>query len=142
MVICTRKIACGGDPTNNCNKDASMSVQQTSSQQRACSLEANTAVMRLQGRTLVIARGVWIAGALAMLVIFFGTLPGNFACLDTVRATGSVVSTGQLGQITLEGLRQLQALGLSAGFYAAFITINRVIFVLVWAIVGGVIFWR
>jgi hypothetical protein len=119
-----------------------MGVQQTSSQQRARSLEANTAVMRLQGRTLVIARGLWIAGAIAVLVVFFGTLPANFAYLDTVKATRPLVSTGQLGQITLAGLRQLQALGLSVDFYAGFITITRVIFVLGWAIVGGVIFWR
>ena len=77
-----------------------------------------------------------------MLVVFFTTLPANFAYLDTVRATHSLVSTGQLGQITLEGLRQLQTLGLSVDFYAAFITITRVIFVLIWAMIGGIIFWR
>ena len=119
-----------------------MSVQQTSSQQRARSFEANSAVMRLQGQTLVIARVLWIAGAIAVLAIFFGTLSANFAYLDTVRASRVVVSTGQLGQITLDGLRQLQALGLSVDFYATFITITRVIFVLVWLIVGAVIFWR
>ncbi|HEY6543186.1 MAG TPA: hypothetical protein VIZ18_19745, partial [Ktedonobacteraceae bacterium] len=119
-----------------------MSMQQTSSQQRARSIEANATVMRLQGRTLVIARGLWIAGAIIVLVVFFGTLPANFAYLDTVKATRPLVSTGQLGQITLAGLRQIQALGLSVDFYAAFITLTRMIFVLVWAIVGGVIFWR
>lgn len=119
-----------------------MSLQHTSSQQPLRSHEANTATMRLQGRTLVIARGLWIAGAIAVLVIFFGTLPANFAYLQTVRATGIILNYGQLGQITLEGLRRLQALGLSVDFYATFITINRVVFVLVWFIVGGVIFWR
>jgi hypothetical protein len=119
-----------------------MSLQRISSQQPSRSFEANAASMRLQGRTLIIARGLWIAGVIAVLVIFFGTLPANFAYLDTVRATRVFLSTGQLAQITLEGLRQLQSIGLSIDFYATFITITRVIFVLVWLIVGGVIFWR
>ena len=108
-----------------------MSLQHTSSQPPLRSLETNTATLYLQGRTLVVARGLWIAGMIAVLVIFFGTLPANFAYLDTVNATSIVVSEGQLGQLTLDGLRQLQTLGLSIDFYATFITGVRVTFVLV-----------
>ncbi len=53
-----------------------------------------------------------------------------------------VLSEGQIGQLTQEGLRQLQSMGLSIYFYATFITVVRVTFVLVWFMVGGVIFWR
>lgn len=98
--------------------------------------------MRLQGGVLVLARGVWIAGAVAVLVIFFATLPANFVYLHTARTTGSFLSNGQIGQVTSDGLRQLQALGLSIDFYATYILVSRVIFVLSWFAVGGFIFWR
>jgi hypothetical protein len=119
-----------------------MSLQHTSSQHPLRSLETHTATLHLQGRTLVVARGLWIAGVIAVLVLFFGTLPANFAYLDTVSATSIGLSEGQLGQLTLDGLRQLQTLGLSIDFYATFITVVRVTFVLVWFMVGGAIFWR
>ena len=119
-----------------------MSLQHTSSQHPLRSLETNTATLHLQGRTLVVARGLWIAGVIAVLVLFFGTLPANFVYLDTVSATSIVLSEGQLGQLTLDGLRQLQTLGLSIDFYATFITVVRVTFVLVWFMVGGAISWR
>jgi hypothetical protein len=119
-----------------------MSLQHTSSQHPLRSLETHTATLHVQGRTLVVARGLWIAGVIAVLVLFFGTLPANFAYLDTVSAPSIGLSEGQLGQLTLDGLRQLQTLGLSIDFYATFITVVRVTFVLVWFMVGGAIFWR
>jgi hypothetical protein len=119
-----------------------MSLHHTSSQQPLRSHEDNTATLYLQGRTLAIARGLWIAGVIFVLALFFGTLAANFAYLDTVSIGRVVLSEGQIGQLTREGLRQLQTMGLSIYFYATFITVVRVTFVLVWFMVGGVIFWR
>ncbi len=119
-----------------------MSLQHTSSRQTARSPGPSTATVRLQGSILMLARGGWIVGVVAVLVIFFATLPANFAYLHTVRANGIILGYGQLGQLAPEGLRRLQALGLSADFYAIYITASRVIFVMIWFVVGVFIFWR
>ena len=119
-----------------------MSLHHISSKRNRSSLRPGAAPLRLQGHTLMLARGVWIAGAVAVLVIFFASLPANFAYLHVVRATGISLGYGQLGQVTSDGLRQLQALGLSVDFYATYIIVGRVIFVMVWFVVGGFIFWR
>lgn len=108
-----------------------MSLQNTSSQQILRPLEANNDTPRLLGRTLIVARGLWIAGVIAVLALFFGTLAANFAYLDTVNIGRVVLSEGQIGQLTRDGLRQLQTMGLSIYVYATFITVVRVTFVLV-----------
>ena len=119
-----------------------MSLQNTSSQETLRPLEVNNDTPRLQGRTLIVARGLWFAGVIAVLTLFFGTLAANFVYLDTVNIGRVILSEGQVGQLTREGLRQLQTMGLSIYFYATFITVVRVTFVLFWFMVGGVIFWR
>src|SRR5450759_844286 len=117
-----------------------MSLYRTSSQRNARSLnQPDAASTRLQGGTLMLARGVWIAGAVAALVIFFASVPPYFTALHTVSASGLNLSGDQL---TPEGLRQLLASGLSVDFYAAYLVIINVIFVVAWFVVGSLIFWR
>jgi hypothetical protein len=117
-----------------------MSLYRTSSQRNARSLnQPDAASTRLQGGTLLLARGVWIAGAVAALVIFFASVPPYFTALHTVSASGLNLSGDQL---TPEGLRQLLASGLSVDFYAAYLVIINVIFVVAWFVVGSLIFWR
>lgn len=116
-----------------------MSLHQTSSQPTAPSLQPEAVTMRLQGGILLLARGVWIAGAIAVLVIFFASIPAYFAALHTVSTTGLNLSGDQL---TPDGLRQLLALGLSVDFYAAYLVVINVIFVVAWFVMGGLIFRR
>jgi hypothetical protein len=116
-----------------------MSLHHTSSQRSARSLGSSAATSRLQGGTLTLARGLWITVAVAVLAIFFATLPANFAYLHTVSTTATSLSYGQL---TSSGFRQLRELGLSIDFYATFLVVSNVIFVLVWFAVGVLIFWR
>ena len=116
-----------------------MSLNYTSSQQTSPSLRQDGATLRLQGFALVIARGVWVVGVMAALIIFFASTPAFFTVLSTVSATGSNLNGLQL---TADGVRKLHALGLSLDFYAAYLVAINVIFVLVWFIVASIIFWR
>jgi hypothetical protein len=117
-----------------------MSLHQTSSKQTSRSLnQPGAASTRLQGGTLMLARGVWIAGAVAVLVIFFASLPANFAYLHNV---GTNETSFSIRQLTPDGLRKLQVYGLSVDFYATYITGCKVIFVAAWFALGGLIFWR
>ena len=116
-----------------------MSLNYTPAQQTSPSLRPDGATPRLQGLTLVVARGVWIAGVIAALVIFFVSTPAFFTALSTVSATGPNLNGLQL---TASGVRQLHALGLSLDFYAAYLVAINVVFVVVWFVVGGIIFWR
>ncbi|GAC1344561.1 MAG: hypothetical protein NVSMB27_05680 [Ktedonobacteraceae bacterium] len=94
---------------------------------------------RLQGGVLVLARGIWIAGFTTVLIIFCVSIPAYVAYLHTIRFNGVDVYAGQL---TPDGLRSLQALGLSLDGYAAYLVGVKVVFVCVWLAVGGIIFWR
>jgi len=94
---------------------------------------------RLQGGVLVLARGIWIAGFVAVLIIFCVSIPAYVVYLHTMRTSGIDVYAGQL---TPDGLRSLQALGLSLDGYAAFLVGVKVVFVCVWLAVGAFIFWR
>src|SRR5260370_22691107 len=116
-----------------------MSLHQTSSQRTARSHQTDVATMRLQGGVLLLARAVWIAGIIAVLIICFAGTPAYYAALHTVSATGLGLEGEQL---TPAGVRQLQALGLSVDFYAAYLVVSKVIFFVVWFVVGGIIFWR
>ncbi len=117
-----------------------MNLHRPSSKRTARSLsQPGAAATSLQGVTLILARGVWITGAIAALIIFFASVPAYFAILHTVSATGVNLAGDQL---TPDGLRQLLALGLSADFYAAYLVVINVIFVVAWFVVGGLIFWR
>ncbi len=51
-----------------------MSLQNTSSQQTLRPLEVNNDTPRLQGRTLIVARGLWFAGVIAVLALFLARL--------------------------------------------------------------------
>ena len=116
-----------------------MNSRHNSMQQTSPSLRRDGATPRLQGRTLALARTVWIAGVIAALIISIVSTPAFFAALHTVSATGSSLNGLQL---TAGGVRELHALGLSLDFYAAYLVALNVIFVVVWFVVGGIIFWR
>ena len=97
--------------------------------------ESNT---RLRGRWLVLARAVWIALVIMSLTLFVASLPIVFNQLLSVSSAQGT----EIWQLSPEGAHALERLGLSLGFYAAYFIVIQVGFVLGFAIVAGVIFWR
>ncbi len=93
--------------------------------------ESNT---RLRGRWLTLARATWIALAVVTLALFGASIPLVFNELRTV-------GTG-IWQLDLKEAHALEQLGLSLGFYAGYWIVNLIVFVLGFALVAGVIFWR
>ena len=97
---------------------------------------------RLSGRVLLLARVTWLAVALLVLGVF---VVGEFLYIAELRTTvcteGAEACVWE-GLLTPENVRELENLGLSVGFYAAFDAAINVVFVAVWLGVGAVIFWR
>src|SRR5919202_2532984 len=123
--------ACDGKRNNviQCSGERSMVV--TSGQPQ-------DAVARLRGGWLVLAQNTWLALAVLSLAYFVATIPGEFARLERVCA--SAPCTGI--DLTPAGVHELEALGLSARFYAAYLVTAKFISALVWLATGAVIFWR
>jgi hypothetical protein len=92
----------------------------------------------LQGRWLVLARGVWLALVVLTLAIFFVSLPVYLALLQTP-CTGSACEWQQLTHAQAE---TLTGMGLSPGDYAAFIVALTFATVVVSLGVSIVIVWR
>jgi hypothetical protein len=93
---------------------------------------------RLHGRNLLLVRTVWITVAvLSVLCIAFG-IPAEFARLQAPCAGDEC----QFIALTPTILRELEAMGLSAGFFAAYLVAVKLIFATVSFAVGTVIFWR
>lgn len=96
-------------------------------------------VERGDGSWLLVARITWVS-ALAIGLFAIG-LPPYFAELATVctRAAGACAESGLL---TPEAVRELEDLGLSAGFYAAYNVALDLVFAAVWCGTGAIIFLR
>jgi hypothetical protein len=91
-----------------------------------------------RGRLLVLARAVWVIVAIITLILFVASIPTAFAQLQTVCSASECV----YGQLSREGLRALQGLGLSPGFYAAYVVTLDVIFAAAYVVVAALLFWR
>jgi hypothetical protein len=92
---------------------------------------------RLQGVWLVIARIGWVVIALLTIGLFAAALPSYFAYLHVVNTASP---SGY--QLAPSDVRELQRLGLSFDFYAWLNISVSVIFLLVYVLVGVVLFWR
>src|SRR5882724_11174693 len=77
---------------------------------------ASTIEMPLQGRPMVLARGLWLALAVLTLVIFFANLPVYVGLLQTPCAGMAC----QWQQLTHSQAEMLQGIGLSRADYAVF----------------------
>jgi len=93
---------------------------------------------RVPGRWLLLARVGWVAVAGLALALFIANLPASFALSATVCHTAGCTSD----QLTPAAAQHLYALGLSLDFFAWYILVLKCLFVLVFAAVGLVIFWR
>ena len=92
---------------------------------------------RLQGVWLVIARIGWVVIAGLSIGLFAVALPSYFAYLHVVNTASP---SGY--QLAPSDVRELQRLGLSFDFYAWLNISVSVIFLLVYVLVGVVLFWR
>jgi hypothetical protein len=96
--------------------------------------EHNGSQTRLQGAWLVTARVAWVAITLLTVGLFVAALPYFFASLH-------VVSTSSYGpQLTPGDVQELHRLGLSLDFYAWLNVSVYTIFLLVYVLVGVMIF--
>src|SRR5437763_571373 len=95
---------------------------------------------RLSGTRLIVARAVWLALVIPSLVLYIASLPVYYVQLQ--RACVDLVTCNIAGTLTAEGLQDLSALGLSVNGYAALITFFFTIIVVIWSVVGFLIFWR
>lgn len=114
-----------------------MNLQQHSAITVERSRKRNGPETRLQGAWLVIARIGWVVIALLSIGLFVAALPSYFAYLHVVN-TASPSSY----QLAPSDVRELQRLGLSFDFYAWLNISVSIIFLLVYVLVGVVLFWR
>ena len=94
-------------------------------------------VKPLRGRTLVFARGTWLAVAVLALGFFVAGIPSEFVMFHT-----ECQDTCLGGQVSQAGSRALRDLGLSLDFYAAYAVALDVVFAAVYVAVAASIFWR
>jgi hypothetical protein len=93
----------------------------------------------LHGRWLLGARIVWVIVVLPTLGLFVASIPSYFAYLHILSAT----PTTDLGaQLARQDVQQIQMVGLSIDFYAWYSVILTSIFVIVYSLVGLVLFLR
>jgi signal transduction histidine kinase len=93
---------------------------------------------RLLGRSLLLARATWMAVAALAIGLFVAGIPAEFVLLRNPCPN----LTCPTGQLPPEGLRALENLGLSLGFFAAYTVAMDVLFAAVCGVVAALIFWR
>ena len=93
---------------------------------------------RLQGAWLILARSAWVAISLLAVGLFVAGLPSYFANLHILNPS----PYNSTSQISPSDLRVLQRFGLSLDFYAWLNIGVSVIILLVYVLVGVVLFWR
>ncbi|HLX55998.1 MAG TPA: hypothetical protein VKR83_03150 [Ktedonobacteraceae bacterium] len=114
-----------------------MNLSQTQRGTSAPSAGADTT--DLLGRWLLLARMVWILVVVLALGLFVASMPSYFAYLHTLSATPTTDIGAQLAR---QDVQQLQDAGLSINFYAWYSVILNGIFVLVYSLIGLILFLR
>ena len=115
-----------------------MRINQTSSSRGVSVPPPNATQMRLQGRWIVLARGLWITLVVLTLAIVFASLPVYIAQLQTPCA-GSACGFQQLAP---EQVGTLKGIGLSLGDYTAYTVALTLATMVVCLVVSTVIFLR
>src|SRR5437762_9098915 len=96
-----------------------------------------TAVTRLRGRRLAVARAAWLLVALLALVIFVVATPLFFEQFQTACPTATCESP----RLTSDQLRATVAAGWSLPFFATALSALNLVHALLWCAAGGLIFW-
>lgn len=91
-------------------------------------------------RWLPVARAAWLTVAILTMGVFVSGLPSEFARLRTPCA--DPVSCVWIPRLTAENARELERLGLSTDFFAAYFIALEVGFMAISAAIGTAIFWR
>lgn len=86
-----------------------------------------------------ILRGRWLLLVLLMMGLFVASLPVYFALFHTVCSVAAQCASGQLSAKTAPAIHSL---GLSLNAYAAIVVCIKVVSVLVWLLIPGLIIWR
>jgi len=94
--------------------------------------------IHLSGRSLLLARTVWLVVVALAVGLFVAGIPAEFALLQ-VPCTTPICATGQLPPT---GLRSLRDLGFSPGSFAAYTVVMDIVFATVYGVVAGLIFFR
>src|SRR6266567_3342469 len=117
---------------------ASMSLQQSPTSTVEPLSARNESETRLHGHWLFIARAGWVALTLLILVLTAIAIPQANALLQAVCQPGALC----LNSLTPADVRQLQQLGLSPGFLAAYQIGWDVGTPLIYTALAALIFWR
>src|SRR6266567_8230726 len=117
---------------------ASMSLQQSPTSTVEPLSARNESETRLHGHWLFIARAGWVALTLLVLTLNAIAIPQANALLQAVCQPGALCISG----LTSANLRQLQQLGLSPGFLAAYQIGWDVGTPLIYTALAALIFWR
>src|SRR3989442_4892775 len=118
-----------------CGRDWSSDVCSSDLKRSVSSRQSRLADTRRRGIFLVVARAVWIAAAVLTVIFVVVSIPVSFAQLQTVCTSGACL-------LTPESLRQVAGMGLSTGFFAAYLIAVELVFVVFSFAVGVIIFWR
>ena len=94
----------------------------------------------LRGRPLLLARATWVLVAAVVLGFNAAGIPYAYALY---KETCASVACAELGRLTPEGLQDLQEVGISPEFYAAYVGVGiQIAVMLVFFAVAALIFWR
>ena len=96
---------------------------------------------RLRGRWLLLARVVWVGIAVLTLGLSVASIPTSLASLY-VLCTDAPATCSDSGHVTPDYLRALQGLGLSLDIFAMYEVALLIVFAVVYAAIGAVLFWR
>jgi hypothetical protein len=117
-----------------------MKLADTERKSASESVVSRTAHTRLSGSWLFIARAVWLVLVISSVGFFVVSLPVYNAQIQ--RACVDPVTCNIAGALTTKGLQELSTLGLSVSGYATLLTIFFSIIVVIWSVIGLLIFWR
>jgi hypothetical protein len=109
-----------------------------SSQSKISAEQRNEDSSRLHGYWLVLARMVWIALALLIVVLYLIGSPITFQYLKNV----CIAACSNGPQLTFNQAHAFQSHGLTLSFYATYVLAFELVFVVVWFLVAILIFWR
>ena len=90
------------------------------------------------GGFVTLVRGAWIAVAVLIIGLFVDGINVQVAQVQSICLT----TPCETGELSAAGLRALGSLGLSPGFYVAYVVTIEAAFAAVYAVVAATIFWR
>lgn len=91
----------------------------------------------LHGHALLFSRALWLVSVTLVLGLYALSIPLQAQALQT-----ACTDSCQYGQISAAKMQELQQLSLSLDFYIDYNVALNTAFLLVFAAVGGIIFWR